>query len=60
MNALNWLAEESELIAIQPKDRTKNTITLTGSQETLVKLLSRYLLPLTCFLTGLVVWWKRR
>lgn len=60
LNSLNWLAEETELISIQPKTSTKNTVTLTGSQKTLVFLLSVLLLPLACLLTGTVVWWKRR
>ena len=60
LNVANWLTEESDLIAIQPKTQTPRTIQLTPSQGRLLFLVSVILLPLAVLLLGVSVWVRRR
>jgi ABC-type uncharacterized transport system involved in gliding motility auxiliary subunit len=60
LNIANWLTEEADLIAIQPKTRTPRTIQLTPAQGRLVFLVSIVVLPLAVLLFGLSVWARRR
>ena len=60
LNIANWLTEEADLIAIQPKTQTPRTILLTPSQGRLLFLVSVILLPLAVLLLGVSVWVRRR
>jgi len=60
LNVANWLTEEADLIAIQPKTQTPRTIQLTPSQGRLMFLVSVVILPLAVLLLGLSVWVRRR
>lgn len=60
LNVANWLTEESDLIAIQPKTQTPRTIALTPSQGRLLFLVSVVILPLAVLLLGVSVWVRRR
>jgi len=60
LNIANWLTEEADLIAIQPKTQTPRTIQLTPSQGRLLFLVSVFILPLAVLLLGLSVWLRRR
>jgi ABC-type uncharacterized transport system involved in gliding motility auxiliary subunit len=60
LNVANWLTEEADLIAIQPKTQTPRTIQLTPSQGRLLFLTSVFILPLAVLLLGLTVWLRRR
>lgn len=60
LNIANWLTEEADLIAIQPKTQTPRTIQLTPSQGRLLFLVSVVLLPLAVLLLGVSVWVRRR
>jgi len=60
LNVANWLTEEADLIAIQPKTRTPRTIQLTPAQGRLVFLVSIVFLPLAALLLGVSVWARRR
>ena len=60
LNVANWLAEESDLIAIQPKTQTPRTLQLTPSQGRLILLVSVVILPLAVLLIGISVWVRRR
>lgn len=60
LNVANWLTEEADLIAIQPKTRTPRTIMLSPSQGRLVFLVSIIGLPLAVLVLGLSVWVRRR
>jgi ABC-type uncharacterized transport system involved in gliding motility auxiliary subunit len=60
LNIANWLTEEADLIAIQPKTQTPRTIQLTPSQGRLLFLVSVLILPLAVLLLGLSVWFRRR
>lgn len=60
LNVANWLAEESDLIAIQPKTQAPRTIQMTPSQGRLLFLVSVIILPLAVLLLGISVWVRRR
>jgi ABC-type uncharacterized transport system involved in gliding motility auxiliary subunit len=60
LNIANWLTEESDLIAIQPKTQTPRTIQLTPSQGRLLFFFSIVILPLAVLAAGVSVWLKRR
>lgn len=60
LNVANWLTEEADLIAIQPKTQTPRTIQLTPSQGRLIFLVSIVILPLLVLLLGVSVWVRRR
>lgn len=60
LNVANWLTEEADLIAIQPKTQAPRTIQLTPSQGRLIFLVSVVILPLLVLLLGVSVWLRRR
>ncbi len=60
LNVANWLTEESDLIAIQPRTQSPRTIALTPSQGRLLFLVSVVILPLAVLLLGVSVWMRRR
>lgn len=60
LNAINWLAEEEELIAIGPKTRQPRPILLTPSQARFIAVSSIIFLPLIVVVAGVAVWWSRR
>ncbi len=60
LNVANWLTEEADLIAIQPKTQTPRTIQLTPSQGRLLFLVSILGLPLAVLFFGISVWVRRR
>ncbi|HPW18687.1 MAG TPA: Gldg family protein [Candidatus Aminicenantes bacterium] len=60
LNVANWLTEEADLIAIQPKTRTPRTVQLTPAQGRLVFLTSVVVLPLAMLAISLYVWRRRR
>ena len=60
MNAVNWLAEEEELISIRPKEPTDRRVFLTPMQNNLTLLTTLIVIPLAVFAAGIVVWWNRR
>ncbi len=60
LNIANWLAEESDLISIQPRTQKPRTIQLTPVQMSLIRLVVFYVLPLGVLGAGLFIWWRRR
>ena len=60
LNVANWLTEEADLIAIQPKTQSPRTIQLTPAQGRLLFLASVIILPLAVLLLGVSVWVRRR
>jgi ABC-type uncharacterized transport system involved in gliding motility auxiliary subunit len=60
VNAVNWLAEEEELISIRPKQPDQRTIQLTGTTANLIAYSTIIFLPLAVILAGAGVWWRRR
>jgi ABC-type uncharacterized transport system involved in gliding motility auxiliary subunit len=60
LNAIDWLAQDENLISIRPKSITNRSVTLTEAQSAMLKWLGVIFLPSFILLTGIVVWWKRR
>ncbi|MDZ7336157.1 MAG: GldG family protein [candidate division KSB1 bacterium] len=60
LNAVNWLAEQGELIAIRPKQAEDNRISLTTQQSLLIFWLGVVFLPLSILIIGVVIYVHRK
>jgi ABC-type uncharacterized transport system involved in gliding motility auxiliary subunit len=60
LNAVNWLAQQEDLIAIRPRDVQDRRITLTADDQQRVFLLSILVIPGLVFAAGVYSWWRRR
>ena len=60
LNAVNWLAQQENLIAIRPRDPEDRRITLTADQERLTFYLTVLIVPGLILLAGVQTWWRRR
>ena len=60
LNAVNWLAQQENLIAIRPRDAQDRRITLTADQQQWIMLLSLLVIPGLVFAAGGFTWWRRR
>lgn len=58
--AVNWLAEDQELIAIRPKEGSSSPLLLTAGQQRVVFWLPVVILPGVISAYGLHVWRRRR
>jgi ABC-type uncharacterized transport system involved in gliding motility auxiliary subunit len=60
LNAVNWLAQQENMISIRPKDPEDRRITLTSVQERNIFWLTIFIIPGLILLTGVQTWWRRR
>jgi ABC-type uncharacterized transport system involved in gliding motility auxiliary subunit len=60
LNALNWMADEENLVSIPPKDNQPKTVDLLPGQYQLVFFGTVLLMPLALLLGAGLVWWRRR
>jgi len=60
MNAVAWLAQQENLIAIRPREADDRRITMTAGQQLQVIILALVLVPLFVFGSGIYAWWRRR
>ncbi len=60
LNIANWLTEEADLIAIQPKTQNPRSLQLTQAQGRTIFWVSVVLLPLAVLAFGISVWLRRR
>jgi len=60
LNIVNWLTEEADLIAIQPKTQAPRTVELSPARMSVLRLVVLYLLPLAVLALGVFVWRRRR
>jgi ABC-type uncharacterized transport system involved in gliding motility auxiliary subunit len=60
MNALNWLAQQENLIAVRPRQPQDHRLTLTADQQNRIMILSLFIIPGLVFATGVYTWWRRR
>ena len=60
LNAVNWVAEEDNLINVRAPENTPRTLVLTSSQMNLIAYTSFLFLPLAVLAAGAAVWWTRR
>jgi ABC-type uncharacterized transport system involved in gliding motility auxiliary subunit len=59
-NAVNWLAQQENLIAIRPKESQDRRVTMTPRQQTMAFLASIFFIPALVFAAGVFTWWRRR
>jgi ABC-type uncharacterized transport system involved in gliding motility auxiliary subunit len=60
MNAINWLAQQENLIAIRPREPEDRRLTLTANAQQNIMLLSIFIIPGLIFASGVYNWWRRR
>ena len=60
LNAVNWLAQQEDLIAIRPKDPEDRRVTLTERQMSWIGILTIFIIPGFVLLAGVQTWWRRR
>ena len=60
MNAINWLAQQENLIAVRPRQPEDRRLTMTSEQQYSVMILSLLVIPGLVFATGFYTWWRRR
>jgi ABC-type uncharacterized transport system involved in gliding motility auxiliary subunit len=60
LNAVNWLAQQENLIAIRPKQADDRRITMTADQHRFVQWLSLLLVPAAVLGAGIYTWSSRR
>jgi ABC-type uncharacterized transport system involved in gliding motility auxiliary subunit len=58
--AVNWLAEERDLIAIRPKEASSSPLLLTAGQQRVVFWMPVLIVPGAVAAFGMVVWRRRR
>jgi ABC-type uncharacterized transport system involved in gliding motility auxiliary subunit len=59
-NAVDWLAQDENLISIRPKSATSRHIVLTEAQAASLRWIEMFFLPGIVILVGISIWWKRR
>lgn len=60
MNMIAWLAQDSDLISIRPKDPDVHRLDLTMTATRNFQFFSLLILPGFFILWGIVTWWRRR
>ena len=60
LHAAGWLAEERDLISIAPKEPALRPFMPNPTQERTLLYIQVLFLPIMTFLTGIMVWRKRR
>jgi ABC-type uncharacterized transport system involved in gliding motility auxiliary subunit len=60
LNVISWLAEDTDLLSIRPKDPENRTLTLTGTESRLIFLATVVFFPLATVVFGIAVWYRRR
>ena len=59
-NAISWLAQQENLIAIRPTEAADRRVVMTPRQQTLTAIASIFVLPGLVFVAGIYTWWRRR
>jgi ABC-type uncharacterized transport system involved in gliding motility auxiliary subunit len=60
LNAINWLAQDEDMISVRPKAPTNRQVTMTASQQNFLFWLTLALMPGAVIASGVYLWWKRR
>ena len=60
LNAINWLAEQENLISIRPREPEDRRITVTADQQFRIFMASLVLIPGVVVGAGVLTWWRRR
>ena len=59
-NAISWLAQQENLIAIRPTEAADRRVSMTPNQHWWAMATSVFLLPALVFGAGILTWWRRR
>jgi ABC-type uncharacterized transport system involved in gliding motility auxiliary subunit len=59
-NAVSWLAQQENLIAIRPKEASDRRLTITANQQRGLFLLTLFGIPAAVFAAGIYTWSRRR
>lgn len=60
VNAVNYLADDYELISLRPKTVAFRELVLTESERNFVRWSGWLLMPILVALAGILAWWRRR
>jgi ABC-type uncharacterized transport system involved in gliding motility auxiliary subunit len=60
LNAVNWLAQQEDMIAIRAKEPSDRRVTMTADQQQRVYWLALFIIPGLIILAGMQSWWRRR
>jgi ABC-type uncharacterized transport system involved in gliding motility auxiliary subunit len=60
LNTVAWLAQDTDLISIRPKEPEDQRMFLTQNQQLTVAVLALLILPGLAALAGVLAWWVRR
>lgn len=60
VNAFNWLAQDENLITIQPRATVDSQLKVTQGGLNLIAFIFLILLPAAFLFTGATIWWRRR
>jgi ABC-type uncharacterized transport system involved in gliding motility auxiliary subunit len=60
MNAVSWLAQQENLIAIRPKEADDRRVSMTANQQLRVLILALFVVPIAVLGSGVYAWWRRR
>ena len=60
LNAINWLAQQENMIAIRAKEPSDRRITMTAQQQRSVNIFALFVLPGVLIVAGVYTWWRRR
>lgn len=60
LNTVAWLAEDADLISVRPREPDDHRMFLSVQQQQTIWLVSRWLIPLTFVVAGIMSWWRRR
>ncbi len=60
LNAVNWLAQQENLISIRAKDPEDRRITMSADQDQRIFWLTIFIIPGLILAAGVQAWWRRR
>jgi ABC-type uncharacterized transport system involved in gliding motility auxiliary subunit len=60
LNMVSWLSQDEDLISIRPKAPEDRRIMLSQSQQSMLRLVTVFLLPGAVLVAGIIVWTRRR
>jgi ABC-type uncharacterized transport system involved in gliding motility auxiliary subunit len=60
VNAVNWLVDDTDQIAIRPPISRASRFVMTGDSFMRIQLLSLFVIPELIAVTGVLSWWMRR
>jgi len=60
LNMVSWLSQDEDLISIRPKAPEDRRIIMSQSQQSMLRLITVFLLPGAVLVAGIMVWSRRR